>query len=76
MMQTHSNHRLLSPDRLGALLNAVGDAIDGAGGVLPLDVTDLPRHRPSDRLTRTVRYLTVGVDQGTILQEQVEPSDA
>ncbi len=38
-MQTHSNHRLLSPDRLRALLDAVGDAIDGAGGVLPLDVT-------------------------------------
>ena len=39
LMQTHSNHRLLPPDRLAALLDAVGTAIDEAGGVLPLDAT-------------------------------------
>ncbi len=39
LMQTHSNHRLLPPERLAALLDAVGSAIDEAGGVLHLDVT-------------------------------------
>ena len=33
LLRTHSNHRLLAPDRLEALLAAVADAIDDHGGV-------------------------------------------
>jgi SAM-dependent methyltransferase len=32
LMQTHSDHRLLAPDRLAALVDAVAVVIDGAGG--------------------------------------------
>ena len=31
-LPTHSDHRLLPPDRRAALLSAIGDVIDGAGG--------------------------------------------
>ncbi len=31
-LHTHSDHAALAPDRLSALLDAVGDAIDGLGG--------------------------------------------
>jgi SAM-dependent methyltransferase len=33
LLQTHSNHRLLPPERLAALLDAVAEAIDADGGI-------------------------------------------
>jgi SAM-dependent methyltransferase len=33
LLQTHSNHRLLPPERLAALLDAVAEAIDAVGGI-------------------------------------------
>ncbi|MBA2283469.1 MAG: methyltransferase domain-containing protein [Actinomycetota bacterium] len=35
-LPTHSDHRLLPPERLAALLAAVGDVIDGLGGSITL----------------------------------------
>jgi SAM-dependent methyltransferase len=39
LMHTHSDHITLPPERLGALVAAVGEAIDEAGGVAPAHYT-------------------------------------
>ncbi len=39
LLQTHSDHRVMAPDRLDQLLTAIGDAIEAHGGVLPVEVT-------------------------------------
>jgi SAM-dependent methyltransferase len=36
LAETHSDHRTLPPDVLGRLLGALGEAIDGAGGRVPV----------------------------------------
>jgi hypothetical protein len=38
-LPTHSDHRTLPPDRLAALLGGVGEAIDEAGGRIPVHYT-------------------------------------
>jgi SAM-dependent methyltransferase len=37
LLQTHSDHRLLPPERLGGLLGAIREAIERNGGRLPVD---------------------------------------
>lgn len=48
LLQTHSDHVVLAPARRQALLDAVGEAIDGAGGVIEIEyVTRLGLARPA-----------------------------
>jgi hypothetical protein len=41
LIQTHSDHIVLGPERLGALVQAVGEVLDGAGGGFTLDYAAL-----------------------------------
>lgn len=53
LLRTHSDHLVLAPERRQALLRAVGDTIDGAGGVIEIDyVTRLGLARPACGQTR------------------------
>jgi hypothetical protein len=48
LLQTHSDHLVLAPSRRQALLKAVGDAINRAGGVIEIEyVTRLALARPA-----------------------------
>jgi SAM-dependent methyltransferase len=49
LLQTHSDHLMLARPRRQALLRAVGETIDGAGGVIEIEyVTRLGLARPDD----------------------------
>jgi SAM-dependent methyltransferase len=53
LLQTHSDHLVLAPERREALLRGVGDVIEDAGGVIEIEyLTRLGLARPESRQSR------------------------